>query len=68
MTDQKQGEVPPIISISLGDCNFRFGNNESRTGEHQDIQLKSGDLFVFGGRSRMAFHAVSDILPSPHQR
>lgn len=30
----------PIISISLGDtCLFRFGNSESRTGEHQYIEL-----------------------------
>lgn len=52
----------PIISISLGDtCLFRFGNTESRTGEYQDIDLKSGDLFVFGGAARMAFHGVMKI-------
>ena len=41
----------PIISISLGDtCLFRFGNTSSRTGQYQDIELKSGDLFVFDRR------------------
>lgn len=54
----------PIISISLGDSYlFRFGNTESRTGEYQDIELKTGDLFVFGGAARMAFHGVMKIYP-----
>lgn len=54
----------PIISISLGDsCLFRLGNTDSKTGKYQDIELKSGDLFVFGGASRMAFHGVLKIYP-----
>ena len=54
----------PIISISLGDsCLFRFGNTQSRSGRHQDLKLASGDLFVFGAASRMAFHAVTKIYP-----
>ncbi len=54
----------PIISISLGDtCLFRFGNVESKSGEYQDIELKSGDLFVFGGAARMAFHGVMKVYP-----
>lgn len=52
----------PIISISLGDaCLFRFGNPESRNGTYQDIELHSGDLFVFGGAARMAFHEVIKV-------
>ena len=52
----------PLISISLGDsCVFRFGNVESKSGEYQDIELKSGDLFVFGSASRMAFHGVMKV-------
>lgn len=54
----------PIVSISLGDtCLFRLGNTDRKSGEYQDIKLKSGDLFVFGGAARMAFHAVSKIYP-----
>lgn len=54
----------PIISISLGDtCLFRFGNVESKSGEYQDIELNSGDIFVFGGAARMAFHGVMKIYP-----
>lgn len=55
----------PIISISLGDaCLFRFGNPQSRSGVYQDIELRSGDLFVFGAKSRMAFHGVIKVYAS----
>lgn len=54
----------PIISISLGDsCVFRFGNNQTKGAPYQDIELKSGDLFVFGSHERMAYHGVLKIYP-----
>lgn len=54
----------PIISISLGDsCLFRFGNNQTKGAPYQDIELRSGDLFVFGARDRMAYHGVLKIYP-----
>jgi alkylated DNA repair protein (DNA oxidative demethylase) len=42
---------------------FRFGNTETRTKPWTDIELASGDLFVFGGPSRLAYHGVPRILP-----
>lgn len=54
----------PVVTISLGDsCVFRFGNNETRTRPWTDVELRSGDLFVFGGPSRLAFHGVVRTLP-----
>jgi len=54
----------PVVTISLGDsCIFRFGNNETRTRPWVDLELRSGDLFVFGGASRLAFHGVVRTLP-----
>jgi len=54
----------PVVTISLGDsCIFRFGNNETRTQPWTDVELRSGDLFVFGGPSRLAFHGVVRTLP-----
>lgn len=54
----------PVVSLSLGDsCLFRFGNTAGRGQPHQDIRLASGDLFVFGGPARRAFHGVQKILP-----
>lgn len=52
----------PVVSLSLGDtCVFRFGNTETRTRPYTDVELRSGDLFVFGGPSRLAYHGVPKV-------
>ncbi|WP_369066198.1 alpha-ketoglutarate-dependent dioxygenase AlkB family protein [Kocuria carniphila] len=62
--DKDEYSAAPIVSLSLGDtCVFRFGNTETRTAPYQDIELRSGDLFVFGGPSRYAFHGVPKVYP-----
>jgi alkylated DNA repair protein (DNA oxidative demethylase) len=62
--DKDERSDAPVVSLSLGDtCVFRFGNTESRTKPYTDLELRSGDLFVFGGPSRQAFHGVPRILP-----
>ncbi|WP_329599410.1 alpha-ketoglutarate-dependent dioxygenase AlkB [Streptomyces pseudovenezuelae] len=54
----------PVVSLSLGDtCVFRFGNPETRTRPYTDVELRSGDLFVFGGPSRLAYHGVPRVHP-----
>ena len=54
----------PVVTVSLGDsCVFRFGNSETRTRPWTDVELRSGDLFVFGGPSRLAFHGVVRTIP-----
>ncbi|MEV5171229.1 alpha-ketoglutarate-dependent dioxygenase AlkB [Streptomyces flaveolus] len=54
----------PVVSLSLGDtCVFRFGNTETRTKPYTDVELRSGDLFVFGGPSRFAYHGVPRVRP-----
>jgi alkylated DNA repair protein (DNA oxidative demethylase) len=61
-SDEKSGA--PVVSLSLGDrCVFRFGNTETRTRPWTDVELRSGDLFVFGGPSRLAYHGVPRIHP-----
>ena len=51
-----------MVSLSLGDtCVFRFGNTETRTRPYTDVELRSGDLFVFGGPSRLAYHGVPRV-------
>lgn len=60
--DLDESGPDPIISLSLGDtCLFRFGNPQTRGRPYQDIELRSGDLFVFGRESRWAFHGVPAI-------
>ncbi|MYR42653.1 alpha-ketoglutarate-dependent dioxygenase AlkB [Streptomyces sp. SID5910] len=52
----------PVVSLSLGDtCVFRFGNPDTRTRPWTDVELRSGDLFVFGGPSRLAHHGVPRV-------
>jgi alkylated DNA repair dioxygenase AlkB len=53
----------PVVSISLGDtARFLFGGLRRRD-EIRPILLSSGDVFVFGGPSRLRFHGVSRIQP-----
>jgi alkylated DNA repair protein (DNA oxidative demethylase) len=53
----------PVATVSLGDaCVFRFGNVHVRGKPYQDIELRSGDLFVFGGPSRLAYHGVPKVF------
>lgn len=53
----------PVLSLSLGDsARFRIGGT-ARGGKTASVELKSGDAFVLGGRSRLAFHGVDRIYP-----
>ncbi|MGW0363004.1 alpha-ketoglutarate-dependent dioxygenase AlkB family protein [Streptomyces sp. NPDC002990] len=62
--DAEEKSAAPVVSLSLGDsCVFRFGNTASRGRPYQDVPLRSGDLFVFGGPSRLAYHGVPKVLP-----
>ncbi|MET7700678.1 alpha-ketoglutarate-dependent dioxygenase AlkB [Streptomyces sp. NPDC005485] len=62
--DSDEKSDAPVVSLSLGDtCVFRFGNTESRTRPYTDVELRSGDLFVFGGASRAAYHGVPRVHP-----
>ncbi|MCQ4082438.1 alpha-ketoglutarate-dependent dioxygenase AlkB [Streptomyces sp. RB6PN25] len=62
--DSDEWSDAPVVSLSLGDtCVFRFGNTETRTRPWTDVELRSGDLFVFGGPSRLAYHGVPRTRP-----
>lgn len=62
--DRDERSAAPVVSLSLGDtCVFRFGNTETRSRPYTDVELRGGDLFVFGGPSRLAFHGVPRTLP-----
>ncbi|WP_306319674.1 MULTISPECIES: alpha-ketoglutarate-dependent dioxygenase AlkB [unclassified Streptomyces] len=62
--DRDERSTAPVVSLSLGDtCVFRFGNTETRTKPYTDVELRSGDLFVFGGESRFAYHGVPRTEP-----
>ncbi|MFF5899879.1 alpha-ketoglutarate-dependent dioxygenase AlkB family protein [Streptomyces argenteolus] len=60
--DKDERSSAPVVSLSIGDtCVFRVGNTETRTRPYTDVELVSGDLFVFGGPSRFVHHAVPKV-------
>lgn len=62
--DRDERTDAPVVSLSLGDaCVFRLGNTETRTRPWTDLELRSGDLLVFGGPTRFAYHGVVRTLP-----
>ncbi len=62
--DSDEKVLEPIVSLSLGAaCVFRLGNAENRGRPWTDIELRSGDLLVFGDESRLAYHGVPKLLP-----
>ncbi|RKE21888.1 alpha-ketoglutarate-dependent dioxygenase AlkB [Streptomyces sp. TLI_171] len=62
--DREERVDAPVVSLSLGDsCVFRLGNTATRTRPWTDLELRSGDLLVFGGELRFAYHGVVRTLP-----
>ena len=62
--DKDERSLAPVVSLSIGDaCTFRFGNSENRNRPYTDLRLRSGDLFVFGGASRLAYHGITRVHP-----
>ncbi len=54
----------PVVSVSLGDdCLFRIGGTE-RNDPTTSGRLRSGDVIILGGESRLCFHGVDRIYPS----
>src|SRR4029453_14526476 len=62
----QDGEEPaaaPVVTITLGDSlTFRLAGVDRRTGPFTDVELRSGDLLVFGGPSRRIFHGVPKVV------
>ena len=62
--DKDERSDAPVVSLSIGEtCNFRFGNTQTRSKPYTDVELRSGDLFVFGGPSRFAYHGIPKVFP-----
>jgi alkylated DNA repair protein (DNA oxidative demethylase) len=62
--DKDEKSDSPVVSFSIGDSAlFRFGNCDARGKPYDDVELASGDAFVFGGPSRFGYHGVPRIHP-----
>jgi len=54
----------PVVSFSLGDTTeFLYGDvrDEEKVSK---VALESGDVLIFGGKSRLIFHGVSNMKPN----
>jgi alkylated DNA repair protein (DNA oxidative demethylase) len=60
--DAEEPATAPVVTISLGDtCTLRFAGVDRRTAPFVDIELRSGDLLVFGGPNRRIYHGVPKV-------
>jgi alkylated DNA repair protein (DNA oxidative demethylase) len=61
--EDEEETAAPVVSISLGDdATFHIGGLQ-RAGPKLRRILKSGDVVVLGGASRMAYHGIDRIHP-----
>ena len=59
----EQAMGAPVVSVSLGDeALFRIGG-ETRRGPTRSVTLSSGDVVMFGGPARLAYHGIDRIRP-----
>jgi alkylated DNA repair protein (DNA oxidative demethylase) len=60
----ERGYDQPIVSVSIGlPAVFFVHDGTARTGRARSIALRGGDVVVFGGPARLAYHGVRDIKP-----
>jgi alkylated DNA repair protein (DNA oxidative demethylase) len=58
----------PIVSVSLGvPATFLFGGLE-RTDPQEKIPLHHGDVAVWGGKTRLAYHGIMPLKEGQHPR
>ncbi len=65
--DRDEVVEAPVVSFSVGATGlFRFGNAIGRGRPWVDLPLESGDVVVFGGPARRAYHGVPRLVPGTH--
>lgn len=62
--DEEKGALGiPVLSVSLGDdCVFRYGRTVRKGGTNA-VTLRSGDILLLAGETRLAYHGVTGIHP-----
>ena len=62
----EQNFAQPIVSVSLGlPASFAF-YGLTRGGKGKSVALRDGDVLVWGGPSRLVYHAVRPVKPGHH--
>jgi alkylated DNA repair protein (DNA oxidative demethylase) len=60
--DAEEPSAAPVVTLSIGDtCLFRLAGVGRRSAPFLDVQLRSGDLLVFGGPNRRIYHGVPKV-------
>ncbi|CAM8938818.1 unnamed protein product [Rhodiola kirilowii] len=54
----------PVVSFSIGDTAVFLYSEQQDVGKADKVLLESGDVLLFGGRSRHIFHGVEKIYPN----
>ncbi|KAJ0889074.1 putative DNA oxidative demethylase [Helianthus annuus] len=53
----------PVVSVSIGEsAEFLYGHTRDEN-KLEKVLLESGDVLIFGGKSRRIFHGVRRIIP-----
>lgn len=53
----------PVVSMSIGDsAEFLYGHTRDAS-KLESLYLESGDVLIFGGKSRLIFHGVNRVYP-----
>ena len=53
----------PVLSVSLGDDAIFHVGGRKRSDPKTRVTLRSGDVLVLEGESRLAFHGIDRVLP-----
>jgi len=55
----------PVMGICIGDsCDLPYGTEQPTASQKpKTLRLESGDVYLFGGSSRMLWHGVSRVIP-----
>jgi alkylated DNA repair protein (DNA oxidative demethylase) len=62
----EQNFAQPIVSVSIGlPASFAF-YGLTRGGKGRSVSLTDGDVLVWGGPSRLVYHAVRPVKPGHH--
>ena len=60
----ERGYDQPIVSVSVGlPATFFVHEGDSRMGRARSVRVASGDVVVWGGPARLAYHGVREIKP-----
>lgn len=52
----------PVLSVSLGDAAFFRIGGTTRKSATKSVKLVSGDVLMFGGPARLAFHGIDRLV------